>query len=96
MDFAAFCSDAKTVAAVERKLLIISEAAIRLGEQAQILCPGEPWPEIRGMGNRLRHQYDRIDLQIIWHTITEELPRLATSVERALRQLSGSPPFALT
>lgn len=31
MDFAAFREDPKTIAAVERKLLVISEAAIRLG-----------------------------------------------------------------
>jgi len=30
----------KRSTAVERKLLVISEAAIRLGEEAQTLCPG--------------------------------------------------------
>jgi uncharacterized protein with HEPN domain len=34
MDFESFREDAKTVAAVERKLLSISEAAVRLGERA--------------------------------------------------------------
>jgi uncharacterized protein with HEPN domain len=37
MDFAGFRSDTKTVAAVERKLLVISEAAIRLGDQGPAL-----------------------------------------------------------
>ena len=37
MDFEAFRQDAKTVAAVERKLLVISEAAVRLGEQGPLL-----------------------------------------------------------
>jgi uncharacterized protein with HEPN domain len=32
---------------VERKLLLISEAAIRLGEDAERLCPGLPWNNIR-------------------------------------------------
>ena len=31
MDFEAFREDLKTIAAVERKLLLVSEAAIRLG-----------------------------------------------------------------
>jgi hypothetical protein len=39
MDAPAFRSDPKTVAAVERKLQVISEAAIRLGDQAEALCP---------------------------------------------------------
>jgi uncharacterized protein with HEPN domain len=50
----AFRQDLKTIAAVERKLLVISEAAIRLKEDASRLCPGLPWPEIRGIGNWLR------------------------------------------
>ncbi len=33
MSFEAFREDPKTIAAVERKLLIISEAAIRLGDE---------------------------------------------------------------
>lgn len=43
MDFQAFRSDPMAIAAVERKLQIISEAAIRLGEDAERLCPGLPW-----------------------------------------------------
>jgi uncharacterized protein with HEPN domain len=59
MDLEAFREDPKTVAAVERKLPLISEAAVRLGDDAESLCPGLPWRNIRGLGNWLRHQYDR-------------------------------------
>jgi uncharacterized protein with HEPN domain len=84
MEFESFRGDAKTVAAVERKLLVVSEAAVRLGEDADLLCPGPPWGEIRGTGNWLRHQYDRIDLEIIWRTLIEELPPLKAAVGRIL------------
>ena len=84
MDFEAFRQDLKTIAAVERKLLVISEAAIRLKEDAARLCPGLPWPEIRGIGNWLRHQYDRVDLETLWNTLQDDLPSLSTSVRRAL------------
>ncbi len=93
MDFEAFCSDAKTVAAVERKkLLVISEAAIRLGDQGPSLCPDEPWPKIRGTGNWIRHQYERINLDDIWRTLTDDLPPLRASARRALN--FGSQPEA--
>ena len=65
LDVDAFKADPKTVAGVERKLLLISEAAVRLGEQADILCPGLPWHDIRGIGNWLRHQDDDVDPQTI-------------------------------
>src|SRR5215475_11314718 len=84
MDFEVFRSDAKTVAAVERKLLIISEAAIRLGDQGPALCADQPWPKIRGTGNWIRHQYERINLDDIWRTLTEDLPSLKASARRAL------------
>jgi uncharacterized protein with HEPN domain len=47
MTFEEFREDPKTVAAVERKLQIISEAAIRLGADAETRCPGLPWRNIR-------------------------------------------------
>jgi hypothetical protein len=40
MDLEAFREDPKTVAAVERKLLLISEAAIRLGQEAERFMTG--------------------------------------------------------
>ena len=85
MDAAKFRADPKTIAAVERKLQVISEAAIRLGDQAEALCPGLPWRDIRGIGNWLRHQYDRVDADSIWQTVVTDLPRLESAVKRALR-----------
>ncbi len=76
MDFETFRQDPKTIAAVERKLQIISEAAIRLGGYAESRCPGMPWRDIRGMGNWLRHQYERIELAVIWRTVQVDLPPL--------------------
>jgi len=47
MDFEAFREDPKTVAAVERELQIVSEAAVRLGPNAERRCPGLPWRDKR-------------------------------------------------
>ncbi|HEY7388110.1 MAG TPA: HepT-like ribonuclease domain-containing protein [Bryobacteraceae bacterium] len=88
MNFGGFREDPKTVAAVERKLQIISEAAIRLGSEAEIRYPGPPWRNIRGMGNWLRHQYERIELSVIWQTVQADLPQLKAAVLRALNESS--------
>ena len=87
MDFDAFRQDPKTIAAVERKLQVISEAAVRLGEQAEALCPGLPWRDVRGIGNWLRHQYDRVDIETIWNTLTTDLPPLKVAVHEAVIRL---------
>jgi uncharacterized protein with HEPN domain len=91
MDFEAFREDPKTLAAVERKLQIISEAAIRLGAEAESRCPGMPWRDIRGMGNWLRHQYERIELPVIWKTVKSDLPPLKAAVLRALNPQATNP-----
>lgn len=58
---------------------------IRLGPEAETLCPGLPWHNIRGMGNWIRHQYDRVDLDTVWHTATVDMVPLKTSVTAAAR-----------
>jgi uncharacterized protein with HEPN domain len=92
LDFEGFREDPKTVAAVERKVLVIGEAAIRLGEQGPVLCPDQPWHKTRGTGNWIRHQYERINLQDIWHTVTDDLPLLKAAVIRALTPRPSSTP----
>lgn len=49
--------------AVDRCLERFCEAVNRLGSRAEPLMPGQPWKDIRGMGNRLRHAYDRISIE---------------------------------
>jgi uncharacterized protein with HEPN domain len=39
------------------------------------------------MGNRLRHAYDRIDLDVLWNTVQNRLPSLKADVEHALEGL---------
>ncbi|MBZ5625719.1 MAG: DUF86 domain-containing protein [Acidobacteriia bacterium] len=91
MDLDAFRQDPKTVAAVERKLLLISEAAIRLGKDAERLCPGLPWHNIRGIGNWLRHRYDRVDVETVWNTVVDDLPALRPGALRALTPPPADP-----
>lgn len=84
MEFSEYSHDLKTQAAVERKMLVISEAAIRLGDEAERLYPALPWRDIRGICNWLRHAYDRVDPQIMWDTVQADLPRLKAALQKVL------------
>jgi uncharacterized protein with HEPN domain len=90
VDREAFERDGKTRDAVERCLERICEAAHRLGGRAAELMPSQPWGDIRGMENRLRHAYDRLDLDIVWNTARDRLPALAADARRALAQVRGA------
>ncbi len=90
MDLTAFTEDLKTRNAAERCLERISEAARKLGGIAEELCPAIPWPQLRAMGNLLRHEYDRIDIVRVWVTIEDDLAPLKAAVEAAVKQLRES------
>ena len=70
--------------AVLHALLIISEAARRLGSEAEALVPDQPWQSIRALGNVLRHAYDGVDPRVIWKIVSDDLDGLKRAVEQAL------------
>lgn len=61
---------------------IIGEAAARVSDAARTKHPEIPWSQMIGMRNRLIHGYDVIDADVIWQTVTEDLPLLIKSLER--------------
>ena len=85
--FADFMNDRRTVRAVERCLLIISEAAKKLDDAGSALCPEQPWADIRGIGNHLRHEYDQIHESLIWKTISIDIPPLKQACQSALQRI---------
>lgn len=85
LDFEGYQEDLKTKSAVERQIQIITEAAYRLDNDGEKMAPGVDWEGFRGMGNLLRHAYHRIDDQIIWDTIKDELPVMREVVMKALK-----------
>mgnify|MGYP000926058008 CR=1 FL=1 len=87
MDLASFLDDVKTRNATERCLERISEAAKKLGSLAEELCPTVSWPNLRGLGNFLRHEYDRVDPARVWVMIEDDLGPLKTASQSALESL---------
>lgn len=93
-----FFNDQKTQSAVERELLTISEACSKIAEleSAQDVAPKHrlatrfpavPWSEIRGVGNILRHEYGRVDPDIVWSTITgDDLENLRIVLAQAFSE----------
>jgi uncharacterized protein with HEPN domain len=85
--FERFVTDPKCQDAVEHCLLRISEAARKLQGVVEELIQDQPWSDIRAMGNVLRHEYDAINLSVIWHVIEHDLGPLRQAVERAMTAL---------
>lgn len=62
--------------ALERGIEVISEASRHLGRELKSPYKDVRWKDIAGIGNILRHEYQRVDGQIIWKAVKDDLPAL--------------------
>jgi uncharacterized protein with HEPN domain len=73
--------------AVERAVQIVSEAAKALPSDYLAKYPNAPWSSIVGIGNILRHEYQRLDDKQLWEIATVHLPQLRPIVAQMLTEL---------
>lgn len=66
--------------AVERGVEIISEATRHLPEPWLARYPEIAWPEIKSIGNRLRHEYRRVDPIIMWGIARDSVHQPRTAI----------------
>lgn len=68
-----FINDEKTQSSVLYQFVIIGEAVNHLSEAFKARYPQVPFNEMRGLRNRVVHEYRRIDSDIIWETIQSDI-----------------------
>src|SRR5579872_4739411 len=66
--------------AVERGIEIISEASRHLARDLKSQHKYVRWQDIAGIGNILRHEYQRVDSQIVWKAVRDDLPTLKAAL----------------
>jgi uncharacterized protein with HEPN domain len=76
-----FETDWKKKWIVERGIEIISEASRYLPEEMKARYAHIPWRKVAGIGNVLRHDYERIAPPIMWKLVREDLD----PIEKACR-----------
>ena len=70
--------------AILRCVEIVGEAAGRVPVAIRRRYPEIPWPQMIGMRNRLIHGYDIVDYDVVWSTVTHDLPPLIAALEKLL------------
>jgi uncharacterized protein with HEPN domain len=75
--------------ALTRCLEILGEAASKVSAEASARFPAIPFVKIVAMRNRLIHAYFDVDLDIVWTTVSEDLPALLPALDRALASLDS-------
>lgn len=74
-------TDRQLVLSLLKSVEIIGEAAYQLSEETRASIPQMPWEDIIGMRHRLVHAYFDINLDILWRTVQDDLPALASILE---------------
>lgn len=77
------------IRATEGAFQVISEAAKELPADIRDREPGVPWRNIIGIGNLLRHEYDRLDPAVLDDILKTGLPPLRAAVLRLLEHLKA-------
>ena len=79
-DFIEFSKDAKTIAACVFNLGQIGELAGRLDENFVKTNNQIPWRKMKGLRNRIVHDYEGIQLNIVWDVLVDFLPELIYNI----------------
>lgn len=84
--FEVFAADEMRVDAVVRNITIMGEAARNISDQVQECYPEVPWSKMWAIRNVVVHEYFGISLPIVWRTVKQDLPLLATLLRHILKQ----------
>jgi uncharacterized protein with HEPN domain len=86
-DYASFANSYWMIRTTERAILIIAEAAKALPSELKERHPDVGWHALSGMANILRHEYQRVETEVLWRVVTESLPRLKPVVAQMISKL---------
>lgn len=94
-DLPALEQDEKTQDAVVRAITVIGEAAVRIQKAAPEFLtahPQLPWAPMRGIRNKVVHDYFDVAWDVVWDTVKQDLPPLLEQIQSLLASTPGNPP----
>ena len=77
-------NDKKTVLSVTKCIEVVVEATKHIPDSIREKYTEIPWRDLAGIRNRLVHGYFKVNLEIVWMTVTQEFPELRPKMEKAL------------
>ncbi|HML37719.1 MAG TPA: DUF86 domain-containing protein [Bacillota bacterium] len=84
LNYDVFLKDSKTMSATAFVLGQIGELAVRISSETETSYPEIDWKGMRGMRNKIVHDYENVDLMILWNTLKNDLPDLLKQIRKIL------------
>lgn len=84
--FEDFAHSPVVIDAVVRNIEIIGEASKNIPQEIQDKFRDIPWQKIKGIRNRIVHEYFSVDISIIWFIAKNELDSLKNSLQKHLNE----------
>jgi uncharacterized protein with HEPN domain len=85
MSLESFRDDPRTIRAVAFEFTTIGEATRAIPQEIQEKYPEVPWGKMQGIRNVLVHEYFRLDEEILWKAVQEDIPLLIAMLEKMVR-----------
>ncbi len=76
MDYESFTKNEMIVEVCAFNLSQLGEVSHKLEDEFQKDNPSIPWKAIYGMRNKIIHDYDGINIKVVWETVRQDLPTL--------------------
>jgi len=84
--FESFWHNSEKRDAVALRISVLGESAHKIDKATEAILPGIPFKNIRGMRNRIAHDYGAVDFKIVWAVIQKEIEPLITALEKYFKK----------
>lgn len=83
-DYSSFSADSKLVEACVFNLSQLGELCRSADDEFISMHPDIPWKEMYGLRNRIVHDYEGVNLVLVWQIINDDLPSLKQKLQNML------------
>jgi uncharacterized protein with HEPN domain len=85
-DFDVYKTDISFQYSCNMCIIQIGELVSRLSDEFIESHAQVPWHAIKGMRNLHAHDYERVDLEIVWNTLNEDIPDLLNKLDLIMNE----------
>ena len=82
--YEAFAANNEKRDAVALRLSVLGECASKIDKATEATLPAIPFKHLRGLRNRITHDYGTVDFSIVWAVVQKDIAPLISTLEAHL------------